>query len=206
MLINGLKARPKRTPPSGAATRWTAPYRHARTGASPADAVMAVEAAAEAFRTWGETGPGERRAAAARPPTSWRPRRRSSSRPWLPRPGPPAWGRFQRDAGRRCMIREARSPRRSGEVIPSGRAGAAWLWASSQPASVVLGIAPGTPIILGVRAICVPAACKHVILGRPELPAAPPAHCGIVPRTPVSAGVVNFNANAPPMPALWWRP
>jgi acyl-CoA reductase-like NAD-dependent aldehyde dehydrogenase len=30
--------------------------------ASPADAVMAVEAAAEAFKTWSQTGPGERRA------------------------------------------------------------------------------------------------------------------------------------------------
>ena len=62
MLINGLKVTAennatfeRRNPLDGSiATRAPA--------ASPADAVMAVEAAAEAFRTWGETGPGERRA------------------------------------------------------------------------------------------------------------------------------------------------
>ena len=62
MLINGLKVTAekgatfeRRNPLDGSvATRAPA--------ASPADAVMAVEAAAEAFKTWGETGPGERRA------------------------------------------------------------------------------------------------------------------------------------------------
>ena len=62
MLINGLavSAEGKRTferrnPLDGSvATRAPA--------ASPADAVAAVEAAAEAFKTWGQTGPGERRA------------------------------------------------------------------------------------------------------------------------------------------------
>src|SRR5690606_7986040 len=62
MLINGLKVTAeqgatfeRRNPLDGSlATRAPA--------ASPADAVMAVEAAAEAFRTWSETGPGARRA------------------------------------------------------------------------------------------------------------------------------------------------
>ncbi len=62
MLINGLKVTAekgatfeRRNPLDGSvATRAPA--------ASPADAVLAVEAAAEAFRTWSETGPGERRA------------------------------------------------------------------------------------------------------------------------------------------------
>ena len=62
MLINGLKVSAekgatfeRRNPLDGTvATRAPA--------ASPADAVMAVEAAAEAFRTWSEVGPGERRA------------------------------------------------------------------------------------------------------------------------------------------------
>ena len=61
MLINGLKVTAdknatfeRRNPLDGTvATRAPA--------ASPADAVMAVEAAAEAFRTWSETGPNERR-------------------------------------------------------------------------------------------------------------------------------------------------
>ena len=59
MLINGLKVTAekgatfeRRNPLDGSvATRAPA--------ASPADAVMAVEAAAEAFKTWSETGPGE---------------------------------------------------------------------------------------------------------------------------------------------------
>ena len=62
MLINGLKVSAeknatfeRRNPLDGTvATRAPA--------ASPADAKMAVEAAAEAFKTWGDTGPGERRA------------------------------------------------------------------------------------------------------------------------------------------------
>ena len=62
MIINGLKVTAeknatfeRRNPLDGTvATRAPA--------ASPADAVMAVEAAAEAFKTWSETGPSERRA------------------------------------------------------------------------------------------------------------------------------------------------
>ena len=62
MLINGLKVTAekgatfeRRNPLDGTvATRAPA--------CSPADAVMAVEAAAEAFKTWSETGPSERRA------------------------------------------------------------------------------------------------------------------------------------------------
>ena len=61
MLINGLKVTAessatfeRRNPLDGTvATRAPA--------ARPADAVMAVEAAAEAFKTWSETGPSERR-------------------------------------------------------------------------------------------------------------------------------------------------
>ena len=61
MLINGLKVTAekgaqfeRRNPLDGTvATRAPA--------ATPADAVMAVEAAAEAFKTWSETGPSERR-------------------------------------------------------------------------------------------------------------------------------------------------
>ncbi|WP_332824423.1 aldehyde dehydrogenase family protein, partial [Ramlibacter sp.] len=61
MLINGLKVTAekgaffeRRNPLDGTvATRAPA--------ASAADALMAAEAAAEAFRTWSETGPGERR-------------------------------------------------------------------------------------------------------------------------------------------------
>ena len=61
MLINGLKVTAeknatfeRRNPLDGTvATRAPA--------ASVGDALMAVEAAAEAFRTWSESGPGERR-------------------------------------------------------------------------------------------------------------------------------------------------
>ena len=62
MLINGLKVTAenhamfeRRNPLDGSvATRAPA--------ASAADAVMAVEAAAEAFKSWSQTGPSERRA------------------------------------------------------------------------------------------------------------------------------------------------
>ncbi len=61
MPINGLAASAERNAtfercnPLGGAVATRAP------AASPADAVRAVEAASQAFRTWSETGPGQRR-------------------------------------------------------------------------------------------------------------------------------------------------
>jgi hypothetical protein len=63
MLINGLAVtRPRRAPPSSAATRWTAAWPRARRPPARPTRWLAVEAAAEAFKTWADTGPGERRA------------------------------------------------------------------------------------------------------------------------------------------------
>ena len=92
MLINGLKVTAekgatfeRRNPLDGTvATRAPA--------ASPQDAVMAVEAAAEAFRTWSETGPSERRTLLLKAADAWRRKPRRSLRRCLPKPGPPPCG------------------------------------------------------------------------------------------------------------------
>ena len=64
------------------------------------------------------------------------------------------------------MTREAAAltPQIAGEVIPSGIPGSLAM-GIRQPAGVVLGIAPwNAPVILGVRAICVPLACGNTVV------------------------------------------
>ena len=201
MLINGLKVTAeknatfeRRNPLDGTvATRAPA--------ASAADAVMAVEAAAEAFRTWGETGPGERRALllkAADKLESKLPQFIDAVAAETGATGMWAGFNVMLAAG---MIREAASltTQVAGEVIPSDVPGSLAM-GIRQPAGVVLGIAPwNAPIILGVRAICVPLACGNtVILKGSEN--CPRTHQLIVESfhdAGFPAGVVNYITNAP---------
>jgi hypothetical protein len=92
MLINGLKVTAERNATFERRNPLDGTVATRAPAASPADAVMAVEAAAEAFKTWSETGPGMRRALLLKAPICWRPARLSSSRRSRPRPGPPACG------------------------------------------------------------------------------------------------------------------
>ena len=62
MLINGLRVTAERNATFERRNPLDGTVATRAPAASPGDAVMAVEAAAEAFRSWSETGPGQRRA------------------------------------------------------------------------------------------------------------------------------------------------
>ena len=166
MLINGLKVSAekgatfeRRNPLDGSvATRAPA--------ASPADAVMAADAAAEAFKSWSQTGPSERRALLLKAADALEAKTPQFIEAVAAETGAPGmWAGFNvmLAAG---MIREAASltTQISGEVIPSDVPGSLAMGVR-QPAGVVLGIAPwNAPIILGVRAIATPLACGNTVI------------------------------------------
>ena len=201
MLINGLKVTAeknatfeRRNPLDGSvATRAPA--------ATPADAVMAVEAAAEAFKTWSETGPGERRALLMKAAEKLEAKTPQFIEAVAAETGATGmWAGFNvfLAAG---MLREAAAltTQISGEVIPSDIPGSLAM-AVRQPAGVVLGIAPwNAPIILGVRAVAVPLACGNtVILKGSEM--CPRTHQLIIEAFQDAGfppGVVNYITNAP---------
>ncbi len=201
MLINGLKVTAennatfeRRNPLDGTiATRAPA--------ASPADAVMAVEAAAEAFKTWSETGPNERRALLLKAADKLEAKTPEFVQAVSSETGATGmWGGFNvfLAAG---MIREAASltTQIAGEVIPSDIPGSLAM-GIRQPAGVVLGIAPwNAPIILGVRAICVPLACGNTVIlkGSENCPRTHQLIAEAFHEAGFPAGVVNYITNAP---------
>ena len=170
--------------------------------ATPADAVAAVEAAAEGVSRL----VGDRPVAAPRAPHEGRPcagskgrrvrrRRRRGDR----RLG--AVGRLQRPSRRRHADRGGGdddadfAARSSRPTYPGSLA-----MGVRQPAGVVLGMAPwNAPIILGVRAVAMPLACGNtVVLKGSELC---PATHGLIVEAFQDAGfpdgVVNYITNAP---------
>ncbi|MBI3531690.1 MAG: aldehyde dehydrogenase [Burkholderiales bacterium] len=201
MLINGLKVSAenhamfeRRNPLDGrVATRAPA--------ASPADAVMAVEAAAEAFKSWSQTGPSERRALLLKAADALEAKTPQFIEAVAAETGASAmWAGFNVHlaAG---MIREAASltTQISGEVIPSDVPGNLAM-AVRQPAGVVLGMAPwNAPVILGVRAICVPLACGNTVVMKGS-ENCPHTHQLIIESFQDAGfppGVVNYVTNAP---------
>jgi len=201
MLINGLKVTAekgatfeRRNPLDGSvATRAPA--------ASPADAVMAVEAAAEAFKTWSETGPSERRALLLKAADALEAKTPAFIEAVSAETGATGmWGGFNvmLAAG---MIREAASltTQVAGEVIPSDVPGSLAMGVR-QPAGVVLGIAPwNAPIILAVRAICVPLACGNTVIlkGSENCPRTHQLIIEAFQEAGFPPGVVNYITNAP---------
>lgn len=201
MLINGLKVTAekgatfeRRNPLDGTvATRAPA--------CSPADAVMAVEAAAEAFKKWSETGPSERRALLLKAAEKL-----EAKTPQFVEAVPAETGATGMWAGFNVflaagMIREAASltTQIAGEVIPSDIPGSLAM-GIRQPAGVVLGIAPwNAPIILGVRAICVPLACGNTVIlkGSENCPRTHQLIVEAFQEAGFPAGVVNYITNAP---------
>jgi acyl-CoA reductase-like NAD-dependent aldehyde dehydrogenase len=201
MLINGLKVTAekgatfeRRNPLDGTvATRAPA--------CSPADAVMAVEAAAEAFKKWSETGPGERRALLLKAAEKL-----EAKTPQFVEAVPAETGATGMWAGFNVflaagMIREAASltTQIAGEVIPSDVPGSLAM-GIRQPAGVVLGIAPwNAPIILGVRAICVPLACGNTVVlkGSENCPRTHQLIVEAFQEAGFPPGVVNYITNAP---------
>lgn len=201
MLINGLKVTAekgatfeRRNPLDGTvATRAPA--------ASAADALMAAEAAAEAFRTWSETGPSERRGLLLKAAEKLEAKLPQFVEAVAAETGATGmWAGFNvmLAAG---MIREAASltTQIAGEVIPSDVPGSLSMGVR-QPAGVVLGIAPwNAPIILGVRAIATPLACGNTVIlkGSENCPRTHQLIVESFVEAGFPAGVVNYVTNAP---------
>jgi benzaldehyde dehydrogenase (NAD) len=201
MLINGLKVTAekgatfeRRNPLDGSvATRAPA--------ASVADAVLAVESAAEAFRTWSESGPGTRRTLLLKAADLLEARTPQFVEAMSAETGATAmWAGFNvfLAAG---MVREAAAltTQVAGEVIPSDVPGSLAMGVR-QPAGVVLGIAPwNAPVILGVRAIATPLACGNTVIlkGSENCPRTHQLVASAFHEAGFPAGVVNYLTNAP---------
>lgn len=201
MLINGLKVTAergatfeRRNPLDGSvATRAPA--------ASAADAVLAVEAAAEAFRSWSETGPTERRALLLKAADALAAKTPQFIEAVAAETGAPGmWAGFNAMLGA-SMLREAAAltTQVAGEVIPSDVPGSLAMGVR-QPAGVVLGIAPwNAPIILGVRAIATPLACGNTVIlkGSENCPRTHGLIIEALQEAGFPPGVVNYITNAP---------
>ncbi len=201
MLINGLKVAAdknatfeRRNPIDGSvATRAPA--------ASPADALMAVEAAAEAFKGWSQSGPSERRMLLLKAAEKLEAKMPQFTEAVMSETGATGmWAGFNvmLAAG---MIREAAAltSQITGEVIPSDVPGSLAMGVR-QPAGVVLGIAPwNAPIILGVRAIATPLACGNTVIfkGSENCPRTHQLIAEAFQEAGFPAGVVNYITNAP---------
>ncbi|WP_245876383.1 aldehyde dehydrogenase [Caldimonas caldifontis] len=201
MLINGLAVSAekgatfeRRNPLDGSvATRAPA--------ASTADAVAAVEAAAEAFKTWSQTGPGERRALLLKAADAL-----EAKTPKFVEAVPAETGATGMWAGFNVflaagMLREAAAltTQIAGEVIPSDVPGSLAMGVR-QPAGVVLGIAPwNAPVILGVRAIATPLACGNTVIlkGSENCPRTHQLIVEALQDAGFPPGVVNYITNAP---------
>ncbi len=201
MLINGLAVSAekgasfeRRNPLDGSiATRAPA--------ASEADAVAAVESAAEAFVAWSQAGPGEKRALllkAADALEARTPKFIEAMAAETGATGPWAGFNVMLAAG---MIREAAAltTQIAGEVIPSDVPGSLAM-GLRQPAGVVLGIAPwNAPVILGVRAIAVPLACGNTVVlkGSENCPRTHQLIAEAFQEAGFAPGVFNYLTNAP---------
>jgi acyl-CoA reductase-like NAD-dependent aldehyde dehydrogenase len=169
--------------------------------ASLADVAKVADAAAAAFETWKESGPGQRRALLLKAADLLESRTEQFTKLMLEETGATApWAGFNvmLAAG---MLREAAAltTQITGEVIPSDKPGILSM-AIRQPAGVVLGMAPwNAPVILGVRALAAPLACGNTVIMRGS-EACPGTHHLIVQTlndAGFPAGVVNYIANAP---------
>lgn len=201
MIINGLAVGAekgatfeRRNPLDGSvATRAPA--------ASEADAVAAVEAAAEAFKTWKDTGPSQRRTLLLKAADALEAKTPKFVEAVAAETGATGmWAGFNvmLAAG---MLREAASltTQVAGEVIPSDVPGSLAMGVR-QPAGVVLGIAPwNAPVILGVRAIATPLACGNTVIlkGSENCPRTHALIAEAFADAGFPPGVVNYLTNAP---------
>ena len=165
------------------------------------DAVAAVDAAAEAFKLWSRTGPGERRKMLIRASQSLAAKADAFAAAMALETGASGiWASFNVQLAADMLLEAASlTTQISGEVIPSDVPGNLAM-AVRQPAGVVLGIAPwNAPVILAVRAIATPLACGNsVILKGSEIcPATQGLIIEALQEAGLPKGVVNFVTNAP---------
>lgn len=169
--------------------------------ATPADAIAAVDAAAQAFAGWSQTGPGQRRALLLKAAQALEARTDAFVQAMARETGASAmWAGFNVHLAAGILVEAAAlTTQIGGEVIPSDVPGSLAMGVR-QAAGVVIGIAPwNAPVILGVRAIATPLACGNtVVLKGSEL--CPQTHALIVEALNEAAlppGVLNFITNAP---------
>jgi acyl-CoA reductase-like NAD-dependent aldehyde dehydrogenase len=169
--------------------------------ASLADVEKTVAAAAMAFKTWSQTGPGARRALLLKAADLMDSKTAEFTRLMLEEVGATApWAGFNVHLAAN-ILREAASltTQISGEVIPSDKLGILAM-AIRQPAGVVLAMAPwNAPVILGTRAIAAALACGNtVILRSSEIcPATHHLIGQVLNDAGFPPGVVNVISNAP---------
>src|SRR5262249_34687997 len=134
--------------------------------ASADDAILAAEAAAEAFPAWAALGPHERRKRMLKAADLLEARTPDFIAVMMDEIGATApWAGFNVYLAAQ-MLREAAAmtTQVSGETIPSEVPGSL-AFSIRQPVGVVLGIAPwNAPVILGVRAIALPLACGNTVV------------------------------------------
>ena len=143
MLINGERTRARggatfeRRNPLDGSVATTAP------AATPQDAVAAVEAAAAAFTTWSQTGPGERRALLMKAAQALEAKGAAFAAAMASETGAFAlWAGFNVHLAAGMLLEAAAlTTQISGEVILSDVPGSLAM-GLRQPAGVVLGIAP----------------------------------------------------------------
>jgi benzaldehyde dehydrogenase (NAD) len=201
MLINGLQATAEKNATFERLNPLDGTVATRAPAASTADAVRAVEAAAEAFKTWSETGPNTRRALLLKAADML-----EAKTPAFVAALPAETGATGMWAGFNVhlaagMIREAAAltTQVAGEVIPSDVPGSLAM-GLRQPAGVVLGIAPwNAPIILGVRAIATPLACGNTVVlkGSENCPRTHQLIIEAFAEAGFPPGVVNYITNAP---------
>lgn len=168
--------------------------------ASVADATRAVDAAAKAFPSWSQTGPGERRAKLMAAAENLMARADDIVEAMKDEIGATeGWARFNVMLARDMLIEAAAlTTQIKGEIIPSNRPGSTAM-AFRQPAGVVLAMAPwNAPVILGIRAIATPLACGNtVVMKSSEL--CPRVHALIIEAVAEAGfpdGVLNAISNA----------
>lgn len=169
--------------------------------ATPADAVRAVDAAAEAFKTWQNTGPGERRALLMKAAHAMEAKTEQFIAAMAGETGASSmWAGFNVKLAAGMLLEAAAlTTQINGEVIPSDVPGNLAM-AVRQPAGVVFGIAPwNAPVILGVRALAVPLACGNTVVfkGSELCPATHGLIVEALNEAGFPTGVVNFITNAP---------
>lgn len=157
--------------------------------ATSGDVVLAVESASEAFRTWSEVSPENRRRILLTAADLVDTKVDEFSDLMLRETGATApWAAFN-VALAANMLREAASmtTQVSGEVIPANKPGSVAM-AIRQPAGVCAAIAPwNAPVILGTRAVAMALACGNtVVLKASEL--SPGTH-RLIAQTLLDAGL-----------------
>lgn len=169
--------------------------------ATVADALAAVDAAAEAFPAWSTRGPGERRDLLMKAAHLLEAKGAAFADAVAAETGGSAmWAGFNVHLAAGILLEAASMTTQiGGELIPSDVPGSLAMGVR-QPAGVVLGMAPwNAPVILGVRAIAMPLACGNtVVLKASELcPATHGLIIEVLQEAGFPKGVVNFLTNAP---------